>query len=264
MAYSKFENDYKVAINNIIRDLYRGTEYWGVGPAGNEGIIKPITDSDDPKWSNYNFINTHWSVRDKVVNPFLGNLPIERDKKYTESESNSNYFRSLWKNRKEIFGLDSPLRDRIVEEINKTRKRGSERESYVALALQSVPNITVDTVAQAGGTEDFQGIDLKIESENTVVPSGTAQVKPFRGITRNKEYWFVDTDLRRRYNTDYMIFGKLDGMEYHVAVFLNNPDDFVFLPSGKLAIPKKDCKLLINYNIISKKSDFKSYSDFSG
>ena len=80
MAYSEFENDYKVAINNILKDLYKDTEYWGVGPAGNQGIIKPITDSDDPKWSNYNFINTHWTVRDKVVNPFLGDLPIEKDK----------------------------------------------------------------------------------------------------------------------------------------------------------------------------------------
>lgn len=259
MAYSQFENDYKRAINNILKDIYQNTEYWGIGPAGNEGIIKPITNSDDPNWSNYNFINTHWSVRDKVVNPFLGNPPIERNKKYTESENNSNYFRNLWRNREEIFGLDSPLRDRIVEEINKTRKRGNERESYVALTLESISDVKVDTVAQAGGTEDFQGIDLRVISGNDILPSGTAQVKPFRGITKSKEYWFIDTDLRREYNTDYMIFGKLSGMEYHVAVFLNNPKHFKFLNSGKLAIPREYCKLLINYNIVSKKSNYKSY-----
>ena len=259
MAYSEFENDYKVAINNILKDLYKDTEYWGVGPAGNQGIIKPITDSDDLKWSNYNFINTHWTVRDKVVNPFLGDLPIEKDKKYTQSEANSNYSRSLWKNRKEIFGLDSPLKNRIVDEINKTRKRGNERESYVALSLKSIPSVDIETVAQAGGTEDFQGIDLRIISTNNELPSGTAQVKPFRGINKNKDYWFVDTDLRRKYSTDYMIFGKLDGMEYHVAVFLNRPDNFKFLENNKLAIPKDDCKLLINYNVISKKSTFKFY-----
>ena len=38
MAYSEFENDYKVAINNILKDLYKDTEYWGVGPAGNQGM----------------------------------------------------------------------------------------------------------------------------------------------------------------------------------------------------------------------------------
>ena len=259
MAYSQFENDYKIAINNILRDLYKDTEYWGIGPAGNEGIIEPITDSDDPIWSNYNFINTHWTVRDKVVNPFLGNLPIEKDKKYTQSESNSNYFRSLWKNRREIFGPDSPLKDKIVYEINKTRKRGYERESYVALALKSIPNIEVDIIAKAGGTEDFKGIDIKIISKNKILPSGTAQVKPFKGITKNEEFWFIETDLRRKYTTDYIIFGKLSGMEYHVAVFENNPDNFVFLPSGKLAIPKGDCKLLINYNVINKKSIYKIF-----
>lgn len=259
MAYSEFEKEYKIAINNILRDLYRGTEYWGVGPAGNEGIIKPITDSDDPDWSYYNFINTHYSVRDKVVNPALGDLPIEMDKKHTESDVNREYFRALWKNRREIFGPDSTYKDRIIDAVSKTRKQGTEREFYVALALKSIRNIEVDTVAQAGGTEDFKGTDLKIISNNDfVLPSGTAQVKSFRGLTKNEEFWFVDTDLRRKYTTNYMIFGKISGMEYHVAVFINNPDDFTFLSDGKLAIPKEDCKLLINYNLITKKSVYKS------
>lgn len=259
MAYSEFEKEYKTAINNILRDLYRGTEYWGVGPAGNEGIIRPITDSDDPNWSYYNFINTNWSVRNKVVDPFLGDPPIEMDKKYTESVTNSNYFRNLWKNRREIFGPNSNLRDRIVNEITRTRKLGAERESYVTLALKSISNIEIETISQAGGTEDFKGIDLKIISNNSILPSGTAQVKPFKGISKNKNFWFVNTDLRRKYSTDYIIFGKLSGMEYHVAVFVNDPEVFTFLPGNKLAIPKENCKLLINYNIISKKSVVKSY-----
>ena len=74
MARSKFENDYKVAINNILREIYGNTQYWGVGAAGNGGIIRPLNDTDDPKWSNYNFINTHYIVRDKIVIPYLKNM----------------------------------------------------------------------------------------------------------------------------------------------------------------------------------------------
>lgn len=259
MAYSKFEKDYSNAVLNILSNVYGGTEYWGQNSDGVYGVVKPITDEDDPKWSNYNFINSHWTVRDEIINPFLGNPKIEKNKEYTESEANSNYFRLLWKNRKEIFGLDSPLKDRIIEAINTTRKRGAKRESYVTQILKSLPNVDVDVVSKAGGIEDFSGIDLRIISSSDLLKSGTAQVKPFSSLTKNKEYWFLETPLKRRYNTDYMIFGKLNGMEYHVAVFLNNPDKFRFLEDGKLAIPKEDCKLLINYNLISKKSVYKSF-----
>lgn len=258
MAYSAFENDYKVAINNILKNIYQSTEYWGKGPAGNQGIIKPMTDEDDPNWSNYNFINTHWTVRDTIIMPFLGNPVIDKDRKYEDSENNTNFFKTLWKKRNEIFGLDSPLKERIVDAVNRTRKSGTKRENFVKTALESVKGINkVNMVAEAGGTEDFKGIDLTLES--TLIPSGTAQVKPFRGITTDKNYWYVDTDLRREYNTNYMIFGKQDGMEYHVAVFKNEPKTFKFLEGGKLAIPKNLLVLLLNYNVVSRRSSFKTY-----
>jgi hypothetical protein len=258
MAYSAFENDYKVAVNNILKKIYQGTEYWGKGPAGNQGIIKPMTDEDDPNWSNYNFINTNWSVRDKVVMPFLGNPKINKDLKYMESYRNFNFFRELNRRRNEIFGPDSPLKDDIIKIINSTRTRGTKRETFVKSALESINGIDkVNMVAEAGGTEDFKGIDVTLES--TLIPSGTAQVKPFRGITTDKDYWYVDTDLRREYTTDYMIFGKQDGMEYHVAVFKNEPKTFKFLEDGKLAIPKKLLVLLLNYNVVSRRSVVKTY-----
>jgi hypothetical protein len=99
MARSKFENDYKVAINNILKNIYENTEYWGVGFAKNEGIVKPLTDEDDPNWSNYNFINTHYIVRDKVVIPYLkniGDFTIDFDKTYTEDTGHRDLFRLLW------------------------------------------------------------------------------------------------------------------------------------------------------------------------
>lgn len=259
MAYSAFENDYKILINNILRDIYRNTDYWGIGPAGNPGIIRPITSEDDPNWSYYNFINTHWTVRDKIVLPFLSNPPIEKDKKYTESESNANFFKNLWKRRLEIFGPNSSLKDEIIKAITKTRKSGTKRENFIKVVLESIEGVKVNMIAEAGGTQDFMGIDIIIDSKNNVLSSGSAQVKPFRGLTVDKNNWSIDTDLRREYKTDYMIFGKQSGVEYHVAVFKNDSDSFTFLPDGKLLIPRNLIKLLINYNTITGKSTLKSY-----
>lgn len=259
MAYSAFENDYKVAVNNILKNIYRNTEYWGVGPAGNQGITKPLNDEDDPKWSNYNFINTHWIVRDNIVMPFLDNPPIDKNEEYAKSENNTNFFKTLWARRNEIFGPESSLKDRIVNTINGIRKSGTKRESFIKIALQSIEGIKVNMIAEAGGTQDFLGIDVSIESTNQILPSGSGQVKPFKGIMTDKNYWYVDTDLRREYKTDYMIFGKQEGMKYHVAVFKNEPKTFRFLEDGKVAIPKNLIKLLLNYNLVNKKNSFKSY-----
>jgi len=259
MAYSAFENDYKNAVNNILKEIYGETEYWGTGPAGNQGIVKPLNDDDDSDWSNYNFINTHWIVRDSIITPFLGNLPIDKNLKYSVSDNNTNFFRALYKRKDEIFGPDSPLKGRIIKAINGTRKSGTKREGFVKIALESIEGVTVNMIAEAGGTEDFKGIDITIESTNNVLPSGSGQVKPFKGIKTDKNYWYVDADVRRAYTTDYMIFGKQEGMKYHVAVFKNEPKTFHFLDNGLIAIPKNLIKLLLNYNLISKKSEFKSY-----
>lgn len=264
MARSKFENDYKVAINNIIRDVYGNTPYWGVGSAGNEGIVRPLTDDDDINWSNYNFINTHYTVRDKIVIPYLkniGNFTIDPSKTYTEDEGNRNFFRLLWQERQNIFGPNSTLKNSIVRAINKTRGSGSKRENYVKVALESLPDTKVEMVSEAGGSLDFAGIDMTINSNYGGFPknSSTAQVKPFQNISKGKKYWYVSTDaLRRDYNTDLMIFGKQNGQEYHVAVFDNQPKRFIF-ESDRVIIPVDLCKILINYNAITGKSVVKNY-----
>lgn len=264
MARSKFENDYKNAINNILRDVYGNTPYWGVGSAGNEGIVRPLNDDDDINWSNYNFINTHYTVRDKIVIPYLkniGNFTIDPNSTYTENEGNRNFFRLLWQERQNIFGPNSTLKNSIVNAINKTRTSGAKRENYVKVALESLPNTKVDMVAQAGGSLDFAGIDITINSGYSGFPkkSSTAQVKPFQKISKGKKYWYVSTDaLRRDYNTDLMIFGKQSGQEYHLAVFQNEPKRFIF-EQDRVIIPIDLCKILINYNAITGKSVVKNY-----
>jgi len=268
MAYSAFDNDYKVAINNILRDLYQNTDFWGIGPAGNQGIIKPITEEDDPNWSNYNFINTHWTVRNRIVVPYLksinNNFNIEMGKGYKESEGNTNFFRSLWLERENLFGETSRFKDNIISAINATRKSGTKRENYVKLALETIPETSVDMIAEAGGSLDFAGIDIIIHSRNPIFlskPSGlTAQVKPFSRLNKNNSGdWVVSTtSLRREYSTDLLIFGKENGQECHIAVFLNRPKLFAF-DDDNVIIPKSLGKVFINYNTITKKSVVKTF-----
>jgi len=262
MAYSIFDTEYKTVINNILKDIYRGTEYWGVGKAGNEGIIKPITNEDDPTWSNYNFINSHWTVKEDIVIPYLRKLydvTFEKNRSYKESKINADFFKALWDAKEELFSPDSNLRNEIVKAINKTRTKGTERENYVKLALETLNGVTVEPIAEAGSTQDFMGTDLIIHSHNPSFNNLTAQVKPFRNLTNDNNSWFVETNaLRREYTQDLMIFGKLSGQEYHVAIFKNEPKLFT-IEENRIIIPKNLIVLLINYNILSKKSKFKSY-----
>ena len=262
MAYSIFDTEYKTVINNILRDIYRGTEYWGVGEAGTEGVVKPITAEDDPEWSNYNFINSHWTVKEDIVIPYLRrlyNVSFEKNRSYKESEINANFFKVLWDVREELFSPDSNLKDDIVRAINKTRKKGNERENYVKLALETLNGVTVETISKPGSVQDFMGTDLIIHSHNPSFNNLTAQVKPFKNLTNDVDNWFVETDaLRREYTQNLMIFGKMNGQEYHVAIFKNEPELFV-IEEERVIIPKNLIVLLINYNIISKKSKFKSY-----
>jgi hypothetical protein len=264
MARTKFENDYKVAISNIIKDIYENTPYWGIGSAGNEGVVRPLTDEDDLNWSNYNFINTHYIVRDKIVIPYLkniGDFTIDFNKSYTEDEGNRNFFRLLWQERQNIFGPNSTLKNNIVNTVNKTRRSGVKRENFVKIVLESLPETKVTMVSEAGGSLDFAGIDMSIESNYNGFPrkSSTAQVKTFENLSKGKKYWYVSTDsLRRDYNTDLIIFGKQSGQEYHVAVFDNQPKKFIF-ESDRVIIPIDLCKILINYNAITAKSVVKNY-----
>jgi hypothetical protein len=266
MAYSAFDNDYKNIINNIIRDLYADTEYWGVGEGGNQGIVRPITENDDQLWSNYNYVNTNWIVKNKIVFPYIDRVRpglvenLVLNARYDENEINGEFFKVLWEERENIFGLNSTLKNNIINIINKTRNKGDRDENFTKLALESIPGFTVSKIAQAGGSADFMGIDLTINSTNGLLPknSSTAQVKPFNNFYPNKKNWYIYTKLIRTYNTDLMIFTKQSGVEVHVAVFLNDPKRIIIEPE-RVIIPSDLVKLLINYNYRTKKSNYKSY-----
>lgn len=264
MARSKFDNDYKTIINNILRELYQNTDYWGVGSAGNEGIIKPLNDEDDSNWSNYNFINTNYIARNKVIIPYLrdkGNFSINFDKGYNEDAGNNEFFRLLWQEKENIFGPNSSLKNDIVNAINKTRRSGVKRENSVKTVLESIPDTKVTMVSEAGGSSDFAGVDMVIESGYRAFPkkSSTAQVKPFQKLSKGKNYWYINTDsLKRDYKTDLLIFGHQEGQEYHLAIFVNKPETFHFEPE-RVIIPIDLGLILINYNLITGKSIIKDY-----
>lgn len=261
-----FEQDYKIAINNILKDVYGNTDYWGVGKAGNQGIIKPITKNDDLSWSNYNFINTHWTVRDKVIFPYIKKInptlvdDLDFNSSYTLNLNNREFFRTLWRERENIFGPNSSLKDEIVSEINKTRKSGDVRENFTKMTLESIPGFEVEKIAEAGGSADFMGIDLVINSTNNLLlkKKSTAQVKPFNNLTINKNNCYITTKLIRKYKTDLMVFTKQSGNEIHVAVFQNDPKRII-IEDNRVIFPRDLIKILINYNYMNKKSNYKTY-----
>lgn len=267
MAYSAFDNDYKNIIINIIKNLYSNTDYWGTSKSGFNGITKPLTDEDDPNWSNYNFINTHYTVRDRIVIPYMRTIEpsmvdnLDKNVSYKDNEYNKEFFRVLWEERNNIFGPNSSLKDKIVRAINKTRFEGNKRENYIKICLESLEGVTVDKISESGSVEDFMGTDLIIKTTNNILPkkTSTAQVKGFINLTKGKQNWYVSTDsLRREYNTDLMIFGKQQGQEYHMAVFINEPKMFT-IESNRVIIPIELCKILMNYNTVTGKSSVKYY-----
>lgn len=265
MARSKFDEDYKNIINNILRNIYQNTEYWGVGEAGNEGIIRPITPEDNPTWSNYNFINTHRILRNEVIMPYMGSIDpslvrnLDYNAKYNENTNNAEFFRVLWIEKDNIFGPNSSLKNEIISRINRTRKAGDSTENFTKMALESIPGFTVEKIAQAGGTSDFIGIDLVINS-TSILPKNksTAQVKPFSNITKNKNYWYIKPSFDREYTTDLLIFTRREGIKIHVAVFSNDPKRIIVEPD-RIIIPSDLGKLLINYNYMTGKSTYSTY-----
>lgn len=263
MAKSLFEKDYEKAIYNILKIIYGNTDYWGTNYYGNEGIVKPITENDDPDWSNYNFINSHYTVRDKIVIPYLSSIDriqINPNARYTEDAGNRNFFRLLLAEKDNLFGLNSRFKDEIIKLINSTRKRGAEREDYVKKVLESIPETKVTMLSGAGSSTDFAGYDVSIQSNSNVFPknSSTAQVKKFSNLTKGQKNWYVRTDLKREYKTDLLIFGKKDGQEYHLAIFENNPK-IIKIESGRVIIPVGLKAILINHNLVTGQNVIKSY-----
>jgi hypothetical protein len=250
-----FQDEYKKAINNILKDIYGNTEYWGRGKQGNQGIVKPINDDDDTEWSNYNFINTHWSVRDDVVEPFVRQNgfdgELELNKSYKDSPDNRKYFTILWTKRHELFGPDSPLVKDIIGHINRSRGHGDDREKAVGKILNQLPFLDVEIRGAAGSLEDFAGTDAVINYKGS---DYTAQIKPFTAYQKNGDVFNIHTKLIRKYNQDLMVFGKKSGNEYHIMLFWNRVNK---IGDGVVSFPVNDMFMMVNYDKKTKKLKYK-------
>ncbi len=251
-----FQEEYKIAINNIIKDIYQNTPYWGRGSRGSEGVIKPITEDDDPNWSNFNFINTHYTVREEVVEPFIRqkgfNKDIELSSSYKDSEVNREYFRLLWLNRYELFGPESRYAPEIIEHINITRGKGDKRETLTGKILNGLPFLDVDIRGSAGSFEDFMGTDAIINYKGR---DYTAQIKPFTSYQVNNDKYYIQTRASRKYDQDLMIFTKKSDNEYHILIFWNR--GYEIDQNENLYFSKDDFFLAVNYNIDNKKLRYK-------
>jgi hypothetical protein len=250
-----FQGEYKTAINNILKDIYEDTEYWGEGEKGNLGIIKPITKDDDPNWSNYNFINTHYIVRDDIVEPFVRQKgfkeDIELNRSYKDSDINREYFRILWLNRHELFGPESSLTSEIVKTVNKTRKPGQKRENTVFTVLNKLPFLDIEMRGAAGSSEDFSGTDAIITYRGS---DYTTQIKNFYSYQKLEKGFFVNLKMIRKYKQDLYLFSRQSGDEYHILIFKNRTNR---ITENGIFFPSSDFFLAVNYKMKDNKISYK-------
>jgi hypothetical protein len=252
-----FDKEYSDLINTILIDIYSGTEYWGVNKNKKEGIIRPITKNDHPTWSNYNFINTHWTTRNKVVDVFLKRLGFRGVVNKKESKDvntiNNTYFNMLWDNRYEIFGPESLFKDEIIEKINATRSYGDKREVNVEEILNKLDFIKIELKSGHGSSDDLSGLDALLTYQNK---NYTTQIKPFLSYVKVEGGFLIRTTLKRKYTQDILIFSKQQGDEYHIVSFWNqgNPID-----DREVFFKKEDLFLAVNYNFKTNKISYKLF-----
>jgi hypothetical protein len=206
-----FIEDYKDLINKIVKE-----EFKPFYSEEKRGVIKPLTENDNPNWSNINFINTHYSVFKKVVLPYLEKISgkkykYEEDKTRLKSKNNNDLLNMIWYYRKDMFSPTSPLIPEIIDYINFSRKKGKDSEEKVELKLSEIYE-RVKLTSGDGSLIDFSGQDIIINGK-------TGQVKKVKSIKEGEKVYFVNlSQFAKPYKQDLFIF--LDNEE-KIWVFEN-------------------------------------------
>jgi hypothetical protein len=223
-----FRGEYIKRVNIILRNIYGETEFWGVNENGVSGLVKPVNESDDKEWSNYNFLNSHTTCLEKIIFPHLKSIVKSKDNvelemwepdKGDESEKNVNFFRNLWKYREEIFGLSSVIKDDIVKEINFTRNRGKRTENKLIEILNKVSIISdVEDHSGDGDLVDFSGLDVSFTYDNK---KRECQVKTASKVVDMGDFYRITSKIDRIYTQNTLIFGTEHYNEFKYYVFQN-------------------------------------------
>ena len=265
-----FFTDMIHVVNRIMKYIYSNTEYWGQSQSGVEGIVKPITPLDDKTWSNYNFINTNHTTINKIVIPKMEelfktgnyklegclNFPIPNRNKLTkdfkEDEYNPNkcFFNLMWLMKEELFGLNSDIKDDIIDVINRTRGKGNRLEDYLVKSLND-SYLTDDAIIAGGpGSKvDFTGTDI------TFTLNGVKKEVQVKSITSIKHgyglYELKSSGLgNRKYEQDLLIFSKeiVKDKEYEFYIFENPGDKLKPSDGGYYTIPEQYLKYGLKYS----------------
>lgn len=258
---SSFDKDMIPIMNKILKELYKGTKYWGKSEYGVEGIVKPITLEDDPNWSNYNFINTNYSTINNIIIPYMkelfktGKYKIENcmnfphivyDKSVEDFEPDdynpNKYFFTLMKLMKEkLFGLNSSIKNDIISTINKTRGKGLRLEDYLIKSLIN-SGITDDAEKSSGpgNPSDFEGTDIILTLNNK---KQEGQVKSLISINEKNNNYIIKSLMigDKIYSQDLLIFSKEIEKDkiYEFYVFNNPKDEINKIDKNLYSIDKK-------------------------
>jgi hypothetical protein len=250
---ANFHEEYSKAVNKILKDIYEGTDYWGRGPH-KIGIIRPITEKDDPTWSNYNFINSHWTTRDTIVIPFIRQKgfdgEIDMGASWRDNPTNREVLIMLWNHRYEVFGPNSPIKDQIIDAINKTRGYGEGRENSVSEVLNSLHFLDVNLRSGDGSLSDLAGLDAVVNFRGR---DYSAQIKPFRFYAKENGNYIIQSEINRIYPQDLMIFGREYKGKYYIMCFWNKNAD---IGKGTITFPEESLFLRVTYNLKTKRYTF--------
>jgi len=198
-----FIEDYKDVINKIVKEQFK--DFYS---EEKRGVVKPLTEKDNPTWSNINFINTHYTTFQKVVLPYLEKISgkkfgYEQQKTRLDSKKNNDLLNMIWYYRNDMFSPNSPLIPQIIDFITFSRERGSKTEKIVESRLNEVYE-RIKVTSGDGSVIDFIGQDIIIDGK-------TGQIKKVKSVKEGEKVYFINLNqFAKDYKQDLFIFHDND------------------------------------------------------
>ena len=210
-----FINEMKDLVNNLVREIYAGTDYWSTP---DNGVVNPVTENDREGWSSINFINTntraHKILEREMIKSLTRDIACDKFIDYNKlsGEHKYNYYllKYVEKHGKDLLSPDSDCLVEIIDAINETRDWGNDAEERAGYVLTKM-NHEVDKVSGDGKIEDFKGLDCLVDGK-------TAQIKRCRSVVvdrESKKFYFVSVPNPNLVMQDYFVLVNYESANDH-------------------------------------------------
>lgn len=241
---SDFTAKFRDTVNNILKELYKNTEYWsnekGRGQLGQGGVVniysvyslmqeKGLDDYEEQggDWSILNYFDTNPVVRRTLIGMYekeSGNL--------LNNTTTLNEFISWLKENKERLFKEGPILKDLAKKNANSLYNGELTEkvahTYLTKVLENLPDWELQKRFIPGAKEDREGVDFVMKNIKTGKVA-KFQVKPLQSLTKLKNGCKV-----KSYNisgldkkpVDYFIFAS---QKDDVYVFRNDKNKYTIL-----------------------------------